>query len=269
MRSRAVALTALMLVTATPLAAAPLAKSAPTALVQRYLGALQAKRYADAFALLEPGERAYFRNVANFASGFTADGFVLDRFAVTALRHLERAQLVLARERIALDDPAHGVRVSTSVTVPYLVVGSVAQTRIADAGRPWRAFAANASGTAGGLQVTVKKVALYARSIRVIVTMQNVGERFVTVLPYGRSVLRDDAGAIYHPLETNDWQLTDRQFFLGVRLAPNTRYTGALAFLTPRLDDRTRRYALTLGPGIRDGGNAPFSVDVAGVVPRG
>ncbi len=249
--------------------AAPLhSPDAAAVVVMRYLGALHARRYADAYALLEPVQRGYFRTSDNFASGFAADGFALQRFAIAGERSRGAARIVFAREHIDLDDPAHDVRVATDVTVPYLVAGG-ADARIDDAGRPWRAFAANATATSDGVRVTVKKLAFYARTIRVVVTMQNDGDRFITVLPYGRSVLRDDAGGIYRPLVTRDWQLTDEQLFLGLRLAPNSRYTGTLAFVTPPLDDRVRHFELILGPSVRDGADAPVSVDVAGVAPRG
>jgi len=250
------------------LAAPSHSSDAAAAVVMRYLGALHARRYDDAYALLEPAQRAYFRTTKNFASGFTADGFALQHVAIAGERSRGSARVVFVRETIELDDPAHDVRVATAVTVPYLETGGVGG-RIDDAGRPWRAFAANATATSDGVRVTVKKLALYARTIRVVVTMQNDGDGFITVLPYGRSVLRDDAGGIYHPLVTRDWQLTDEQLFLGLRLAPNSRYTGTLAFVTPPLDDRARHFELILGPSVRDGAAAPVSVDVAGVAPPG
>ena len=265
---RALIAALVVLVAPTPLGAARSPAQTPADIVHRYLAALQAKRYADAMRLLDANERAYFRTPANFASGFKADGFALRDYAVIDVRGMAPSRIVVARERIAVVDPAHDTRVTTSVTVPYLVTGSGTRARIVDAGRPWRALASAASGVSGNLRVTVKKLALYPRTIRIVVTMQNTGSRFVTVLPYGRSILRDSAGAVYRPLETNDWHLTDRQLFLGIRLAPNTRYTGAIAFVTPLLDDRTRRFSLTLGPSVRDGGETPFSVDVDGIVAR-
>jgi len=246
------------------------AAGSPPAFVTRYLTALHERRYADAFAMLEATQRAYFRSATNFASGFTADGASLETFAIVGVRGADARHVVFARERIALDDPAHDVRVTTTVVVPYLVAGGDAAARIGEsAGRPWRAFAADAAATSGALRVTVKKLAFDTHDIRVVVTLQNDGDRFVTVLPYGRSVLRDDDGGVFHPLPELAPAIADRQLFIGVRLAPNSRYTGALAFATPLLDDRDRRFTLTLGPAVRDGADAPFAVDVAGVAPRG
>jgi hypothetical protein len=235
----------------------------PAGVVSRYLDAVRAQRYADAFALLTDAERAYFHSVANYASGFTSDGYALLAYRLGA----RSGTIVVADERIAFDDPAHDVRVTATVRVPYAVSGTGPRARVVDAGRPWRAFASDASASAAGVRVTVEKLAYYARAISVVVRMENTGSGFVTILPYGRSVLRD-GDAVYHPLASRDWDLTDRQLFLGVRLAPRTRYTGALAFVTPPLGDRIRPLTLTLGPVMRDGAVAPASVDVGAIVPR-
>jgi hypothetical protein len=110
----------------------------------------------------------------------------------------------------------------------------------------------------------VKKVSFYARAIACVVTFANVGNGFLTLLPYGRSVLRDDAGHVYHPIvNTVSWIDTDRRLFLGMHLAANAQITGVLSFASPRLDDRARTYTLTVAPNVRDGADAPFSVDVA------
>jgi hypothetical protein len=261
---RALATALLVCVSVAPAAAAAPAPSASAVVVSRYLDALRAHDYARAYAMLAPAERAYVRSATNFASGFAADGYALSQFAIVADRASGAAHVVLVREHIALDDPAHDVRATTVVTVPYLVSAG----RVTDAGRPWRAFAANASAANAGVRVSVKRVAFYARAIRIVVTMQNDGAGFITLLPYGRSVLRDDAGDIFRPLVTRDWQITDEQLFLGLRLAPNSRYTGTIAFATPQLDDRVRRFELSLGPSVRDGATLPVAVDVAGIVPR-
>ena len=60
---------------------------------------------------------------------------------------------------------------------------------------------------------------------------------------------------------------TDRRLFLGVRLASDEQMTGVLSFASPRLDDRPRRFSLTVAPNLRDGSDAPFALDVANVTP--
>ena len=79
-------------------------------------------------------------------------------------------------------------------------------------------------GLAHGLRVTVKKVSFYQHAIACVVTFANVGDGFLTLLPYGRSVLRDETGRVY-PLisDTASWNNTDRQLFLGVRLAADAQ----------------------------------------------
>ena len=165
-------------------------------------------------------------------------------------------------ESIRLADPARDVPATASVTVPYGVIGSGAGARIKDLGRPWRALATAASASANGLRVTVKKVSFYEHEVALVVTFANVGDGFITILPYGRSVLRAGDGAIYRPIADAGGVHTDRRLFLGVRLAADAQVTGVLSFATPRLDDRARRFTLTVGPNLRDGADAPFALDV-------
>jgi hypothetical protein len=267
-RSIAAAVAAVVLLAAAPAARLdPVPAGTQTALVRRYAGALAARRYAVAYALLDAPARAYFRNAANFAGTFTADGFALERYALLGTRGNARFRVYFVRERVRLIDPSHDVAATATVTVPYGVAGSGAAARIKDLGRPWRAFAARASASAGGLRVTVKKVAFYEHAIAVVVTLANIGDGFLTVLPYGRSVLRDDGGRVYRPIVDPTWARTDRQLFLGVHLAAGAQITGVLSFASPRLDDRPRRFTLTVAPNVRDGAAAPFSLDVPDVAP--
>jgi len=123
------------------------------------------------------------------------------------------------------------------------------------------------SATANGVRVSIKKVSFYDRAIAVVVTIANVGAGAVTVLPYGRSVLRDGLGAIDRPIVDRNWVRTDRRLFLGVRLPADAQITGVLTFASPRLDERPRQFTLTLGPLLREGADAPFALDVAGLAP--
>jgi hypothetical protein len=113
----------------------------------------------------------------------------------------------------------------------------------------------------------VKKVDFYPTRIDVVVTFENTGDGFVTLLPYGKSVLRDDRGGVYRILATKDWIVTDKRLYEGARLAPSSRYTGSLAFSASRLGDVKRTWSLTLAPELRDGADAPFDVTVA-IAPR-
>jgi hypothetical protein len=267
-RGIAAAVAAVALLAAAPAARLdPVAPGAQTALVRRYVDALAAHRYDAAYALLDAPAQAYFRNARNFAGTFAADGFALVSYALVGARGSAHFRLYFVRENVRLFDPARDVPASATVTVGYGVVGSGATARIKDLGRPWRAYASATSATAGGLRVTVKKVAFYEHAIALVVTFANVGDGFLTVLPYGRSVLRDDSGAVYRPIAETTWARTDRRLFLGVHLAADAQITGVLSFASPRLDDRERRFTLTVAPNLRDGANAPFALDVPNLAP--
>lgn len=267
LRGIAAAVAAMVLLAAAPPTRLDPVRPGPqTAALRRYVDALAAHRYADAFALLDPAARAYFRTAENFASGFTADGFAIASYTFVGTRGNAKFRLYFARESIRLRDPARDAVATAKVTVPYGVIGNDAGARIKDLGRPWRAFATPVSATTAGLRVTVKKVAFYQHAIACVVTFANVGDGFLTLLPYGRSVLRDDAGHVYRPIRnTTTWLDTDRRLFLGVRLAADAQITGVLSFTSPRLDDRARRFTLTVAPNLRDGSDAPFALDVPGI----
>ncbi len=264
-RGIAAAAAAVMLLAAAPGALDPPPANAQTALVRRYVDAIAAQRYDDAYALLDAPARAYFRTARNYASTYAADGFRLRSYALSGARGDARFRLYLVREAIGVTDPARDAPASAVVTVAYGVLGTGTAARIKDLGRPWRAFAPATRAASAGLRVTVKKVSFYDRSIAVVVTLANVGNGYLTVLPYGRSVLRDDLGSIYRPIVDRTWARTDRRLFLGVRLAAGAQITGVLTFASPRLDDRARRFTLTLAPSVREGAAAPLAVDVPGI----
>jgi hypothetical protein len=246
--------------------AAGIPANAQTAAVRRYVDAIAARRYADAYALLEPGARAYFRTAANYASIFVADGFALNRYRLIASSGDDRFRVYFVHERIRLIDPARDAAGGATITVPYGVAGNGAGARIKDLGHPWRATALRVVQFTGGVRVTVKKIAYYAHAIDVVLTVANLGDGFVTLLPYGRSALRDDGGGVYRLIEQRDAGLTGSPFELGVRLAPNAQITGVLSFGSTRLNDGARRFRLTFGPVLRDGAPAPFSIDIADIV---
>jgi hypothetical protein len=255
-----------LLAAAPPPRLEPVPAGPQTALVRRYVDALAAGQYGVAYALLDAPARAYFRNARNFTSAFTADGFAITSYTFVGTRGNAAFRLYFAREAIRLRDPARDVAATATVTVPYGVIGSDARARIKDLGRPWRAFATSIASSSSGLRVTVKKVSFYQHTIACVVTFANLGNGFLTLLPYGRSVLRDDAGHVYRLIQnTATWKDTDRRLFLGVRLAADEQVTGVLSFATPRLDDRAQRFTLTVAPNLREGADAPFALDVAGV----
>ncbi|GAC1578657.1 MAG: hypothetical protein NVS3B7_12370 [Candidatus Elarobacter sp.] len=264
------------LLCAATLGAAPSPKPAPsfgsvpdnvqTALVKKYVEAQRAGRYDDAYALLTDTERKYFGDAASYRSVFEADGYALQRATVTGVRGDDRGRVYLVRERIAYVDHRDDEHREIDVTVPIGVLPEHGTLHIKDPGKPYRAFASASSVDVSGLRVAVKKVDFYPDRINVVVTFSNVGDGFVTLLPYAKSVLRDDKGGVYRIIATKDWAVTDKRLYEGVPLAPNARYTGSLAFTAPRVGDAKRTWSLTLAPALREGADAPFDVTVS-IVP--
>ena len=237
--------------------------SVQTRLVQRYLTDLRTEAYDDAYRLLNSAARAYYRNAQNLRSVYAADGYHIERFTLIGLRSTQRdGSVYFARETARFRDHAHDLDLRVSATVPVGVVNDRGAWRIKDPGHPWRAFMTHASATLSGLQVTVKKVSFFIRRIETIVTFANHGSAFVTLLPYGKSVLRDAAGTPYRIIETRNWALTDKTLFEGLRLAPNAQYTGTLAFECAPLDNTQRTFALSVAPVLVDGADLPFSIEI-------
>ena len=245
----------------------PVPKNGQTAVVNAYLHDLQSGAYADAFALLNDQARGYYRNAANFRSIYDADGYRVQKYTLLGARGDANGRVYFARETASFHDHARNADNTVTATLPIGVIAVKGGWRIKDPGHPWRAFASTASVKASDLTVSVKKVSFFADRIEVVATFANTGDGFVTVLPYRRSVLRDDLGGVYRVIETKDWGLTDKTLFLGLRLAPSGQYTGVLNFESTRIDDRARAFTLTIAPALREGADAPFTIDVPNLQP--
>lgn len=229
----------------------------------RYLDALVHERYDVAFALLSGPERRYFASAKNFATVFTADRLHIDRYRVLGSSTVARAGTVaIVSEHVRFFDHAKDEVGTLDASIRYGVVPGPHGPAIKDPFHPWHAIAP--TGVAiekNGIRATVRKVSFFTGRVEIIVTFANYGTQSVTILPYGRSVLRDDAGRSYVPLATKLPSLTDRILFEGLVLAPSARYTGALTFATV---DRFAPKALgiTLAPIVADGGDAPFDLTI-------
>jgi hypothetical protein len=241
----------------------PIPGDAQTRLVERYLGALQHARYADAFALLNSSAQSYYRDAHNLGSVYDADRNGILTFRLIGMRsEAQVGRVYFVRETARFRDHAHDTDLRVTATVPVGVIRAAGGWAIKDPGHPWRAFASQASTLTDGIRVTVKKLSFFARRIEAVISVVNESGSFVTFLPYGKSVLRDSNGDVYRPIEIRDWTLTDKTFFEGLRLAPNAQYTGMLGFTCEPLNNAVRTFALTFAPVIIDGGEAPFAVDV-------
>jgi hypothetical protein len=233
-----------------------------TVVVQRYVDALRHSDYATAFALLTDDLRHYYGDVASYRSVFAADAIAIDRATIVGARGDDRGRVYFVREDLSFIDHVADKQRKLTATVPLGVLPEHGALHIKDPGKPYRAFASSSSADASNLHVTVKKVDFYPDRIDVVVTFVNKGDNYVTLLPYGRSVLRDDRGGIYRVLATKDWTVTDRHLFEGIPLPPGAEYTGSLAFSATRLGDVKRSWSLTIAPALREGADAPFEVTV-------
>ncbi len=241
----------------------PAPNNAQTAIVKKYVDAQRAGRFDVAFALLTDAERTYYGDAASYRSVFEADGYALRSASILGARGDDRGRVYFVRERVAYVDHATDAQREIDATVPLGVLPEHGTIHIKDPGKPYRAFATASTADVSGLRVTVKKVEFYPDRIDVVVTFANMGEGFVTLLPYGKSVLRDDRGGVYRILATKNWTVTDKPLFQGVPLAPNSQYTGSLAFTAPRLGGVKRSWSLTVAPALREGGDEPFDITVA------
>ncbi|HTV73083.1 MAG TPA: hypothetical protein VME66_05230 [Candidatus Acidoferrales bacterium] len=248
------------------LAAAPPPSSLPAgarAVLTHYLDALRAGRYDRAYGLLAAPERAYFRTPANFASVFLADRFALDGYTVQGAQTAGSAVLVDVGEHVHLFDHAHQRLVGVQLTALYGLTREGGAYRVREDVRAWKAFdPAGAQVSQQRLDATVRKISFYPGRVEVLLTFANFGDSFVTLLPYGRSTLRDQSGATYPLIETKIPALTDRELRLGLRLAGSAEYTGALTFAAPPHAAPTA-FSLTVAPALRDGADEPFALQFA------
>ena len=266
-RPLAAALAAVVLLAAAPAGSvpkglAPVKADASTATLQRFLKDQETGRWDDAYALLNDAAKRYYRSARNFASIYAADRFTLRSYKLLGMRGDRRGRVYFVRETADYLDHAHDRMLSISVNIPLGVYAQAGGLRIKDPGHPQKAVTPAASVSSDGVRIAIKKVSYYPRRVEVVLTIANVGGDFITALPYGKSILRDDAGHVYRLIDTRDWALTDKAFFEGVRLPENGQYTGFLSFETPQLGDMRRSYTLTLAPLLRDGADAPVSIDI-------
>jgi hypothetical protein len=234
--------------------------TAERSVLQQYLVALQAGRYDRAYALLSSDEQKYFRSAANYASVFAADRLKIESFSILASKTDRVGTVALVNERIEFFDQAHQTPGHASAKVAYGILPAGSGYAIKDPYHPWRALApAGLVGETSGVRVIVRKFSFYTGRLEMVATFQNTADRPVTLLPYGRSSLRDESGKSYPPIASKLAGLTDKTLYTGLRLPVSGEYTGLMTFLTP---DRFAPASLTLtvAPVLFDGGDTPFVV---------
>ncbi|GAC1519700.1 MAG: hypothetical protein NVS2B3_16030 [Vulcanimicrobiaceae bacterium] len=225
----------------------------------RYLTALERRDYRAAFAQLSDDERRYFGSARNLEAVFAADGLAVEHHTILKSTSAGRlGSLAVVRERVRFFDHARQRTGRTDADVRYGIVPSARGPAIKDPFHPWFAFAPTAfRAQVGGASVTLRKVSFYAGRFDIVATFANTGSSAVTILPYGRTLVRDERGRRYVPIRSTASNLTDRVLFEGLRLAPNARYTGTLTFASV-VRFRPRRLAVTIAPALFDGGERPF-----------
>jgi hypothetical protein len=239
--------------------------SSQRAVLGRYLDALKAGRYDRAYALLSLREQRYFGSADNYGSIFKADQLKLAQWSIVDAKNASGGVVVTVRENVEFYDFQHQAPLTATARVAYGLLSEGGAVRIKDPYHPWRAVAPpDSTVTTNGLRATVRKVSFFTGYVEFVVTFANVGDSGVTLLPYGRSVLRDDTGKVFHPIETAVDQLTDRQLRLGLVLPSAAQYTGHVSFYTP---DRFTPKSLTatFAPSLRDGGDAPFELELPAI----
>ena len=216
--------------------------------------------------MLSASERRYFLTAQNFGSVFAADKLTIGKYQVLRVEPAGSLGVVaVVSEKISFIDHGHQVTATATARVAYGLVNEGGAVRVKDPYKPWKAFVpADAAAEVEKLRVIVRKVSFFTGRVEMLITFINRGEGEVTLLPYGRSVLRDDAGKPYRLVDTKLSGLTDRNLRLGLPLASSAEYTGALTFFTP---DRftPRSLSLTIAPNLRDGDDAPFEVPLPAI----
>ena len=151
---------------------------------------------------------------------------------------------------------------SLTAKVPYGIVSTGGTLGIKDPYHPWLAIVPKDwSATASGVSVTVRKISFFTGQLELVLAFENRGDATVTVLPYGRTIVRDETGKVHQPIETKLPGLTDSELYTGVRLVPNAQYVGTMTFFTPdRFTPST--LAATVAPFLLDGADAPFNLEL-------
>jgi len=258
----AVASFAALALASRPAPAIATAPAADRAILTRFLDALRTRNYDAAFALLSKPERAYFGSASNYASSYAADRFELDSYRLVTTTQTREGTVAVVSERLHVFSHKQQAAGAITSTFAYGIVRVGGTLGIKDPYHPWRAIVpSNWLATASGVTAIVRKLSFYTGRIELLVTFQNRSEATVTILPYGRSIVRDGDDHVHRPIATKLAGLTDAQLYRGVRLAPGAQYTGAMTFFT---SDRFMPASLsaTIAPLLADGADAPFALEL-------
>lgn len=261
------ALRVLLIVLLSLTAQASAQNAAPQNAVQHYLNALGSADYHTAYSLLSNRSQRYYGNEKNYASWFRALHVRLQRLRIvsSAGDARARAHVFVVEGRARLLDVVQGRESDARFNARYVVQREKNAIRIDDLGRPRKIIVPTAVQSTNGTRAAVREVAFFERRIAVTVTLINTDAGFATFLPYNKTVLTDQSDTVYPIMVSHDWNTTDKQLFVGMRLAGNAEYTGVLNFRIPS-GANPRELHLEIAPVVREGGPLrPFALSLPAI----
>jgi hypothetical protein len=240
----------------------PRADPAAMKTVARYMRALAAREWQQAFDLLVPAQQRYFGSAANFASNPLSTHYAIRKYSLgTPLVHRDVIE-VPVKQWVYVLDVGTGTEIAATVNEPVFALREQSGWGVKQLYQPWKAYAPNATGTNNGVEVTVNRVEFFDRRVTLDCTIRNAGKTPVQILPLLKSTLNDGAGHVYAAMSEATFPLNDLEFFKGPRIYPSHQAVGFINFGVPEKRDETSAFTLTVGPAIEDGGAQTFSVSV-------
>ena len=259
------ALRVLLIVLPSLTAQASAQNAAPQNAVQHYLNALGSADYHTAYSLLSNRSQRYYGNEKNYASWFRALHVRLQRLRIVSAAGDAHARVFVVEGRAMLLDVVQGRENDARFNARYVVLREKNAFRIDDRGRARKIIVPTAAQSNNGTRAAVREVAFFERRIAVTVTLINIDAGFATFLPYNKTVLTDQTDTVYPIMVSHDWNTTDKQLFVGMRLAGNAEYTGVLNFRIPA-GASPRELHLEIAPVVREGGPLrPFALSLPAI----
>jgi len=238
-------------------APAPTPDPGAVAAVKRYLSALGKPDAAAAYALLTPGQRAYFRNARNFASNYSTTGYriVSSSIIKATVRSADLVQFDV-RQTTSFLDVTQGTTGSASAVEPYFALRTGGVWGVKEIYEPWKSYAPKTSARAGGLEVIVDRVEFFDRRVLIVCTLRGVGTKPVQVLPLLQSTLRIGDSTVA-AMNDADFPLNDRTLFEGAHVYPYHQVVGYINFPWTSHADADLTATLVIKPIVEDGAQGP------------
>lgn len=230
--------------------------------VRRYVAALEQPDTKAAFALLTPAQQTYFGDARNFASNYSTTGYRIVAFSIakTTMRSADLAEVDVA-QTVSFFDVTTERTTTTQMTEPYFALRAHGAWGVKEIYVPWKSYAPEAKGAAGGITAIVDRIEFFDKRIRVYCTLRDLGKNPAQVLPLLRSSMTI-GGKTIAVVDTADFPLNDEQFFEGVRLYPLHQAVGYMNFPLASRADKDLNVTITVGPVVADGASAPAMIAI-------